>query len=594
MARKVLTLGRAYKTFILLFSIAGAWFWVFQQPVFEKKLIAEKRNKAFVKNKVSVRDLSLLSSRDLAKDFVKRVRFQYTLDAKKFVTGQKKLAVVYGNKQYGFYQLKNFSFNDSHDQIDFEFVPPGYKFPLKFFLVEENVKKAVFFENFHSSKNALLLGEKSFSRLERVVLSGLSVDFKGKFSSNFFLLSGFYHLPPDSRHPNSFNAYYSFILNKYGELVWAHLPMRGKKEVGGYSIARVLPGGVYALQFGERQGYFEIVNWKGEILKSVNVSELANPFVFHHDFVFHPKKKNKVLALGFSKKYMRDYSALWNSEVSLSQLLMPPMSYQASPLIEWDLETLEHQEVWDPFSHLQPLDMPYRLRNRIHNHRKNKGKRVSFWNKWGGDRADVDWMHSNSLSYEPNMGYLMSLRNLSKVILLSEDLKTLKWSVGCNPEDTYQVVPKELCFYGQHDAQFLENGALLIFDNHLPQLMARGAVEDALDYHSRNYGSRILILAPDPQKKEAKVIWAFTPPVEFKSGSRGSVSKLENGNLLAFYPLSHGGRDHILELTGIGAKTTGVQGNMWISFTENRKGTSAGGGARVVPINTIGEESFLR
>ena len=108
---------------------------------------------------------------------------------------------------------------------------------------------------------------------------------------------------------------------------------------------------------------------------------------------------------------------------------------------------------------------------------------------------------------------LLSLRNLSMVVMLDPERGTVVWA-SRGP------------WYAQHDAQFLENGHLLIFDN-------LGSPQ----------GSRVLEYDPQSQA----VPWSYTGEgaTPFYTSERGMCQRLPNGN--TFIVNSEGG--DLIEVT---------------------------------------------
>lgn len=111
---------------------------------------------------------------------------------------------------------------------------------------------------------------------------------------------------------------------------------------------------------------------------------------------------------------------------------------------------------------------------------------------------------------------LISSRNLDAIALLDLDSRKIIW-VQHGP------------FARQHDAEFLSDGDMMLFDD----------VGDAVN--GRN--SRVIEFRPDP----FKIVWQFPGNSGFKLNSQilGSVQKLPNGNVL----ITSGDQGRILEVT---------------------------------------------
>jgi hypothetical protein len=141
-----------------------------------------------------------------------------------------------------------------------------------------------------------------------------------------------------------------------------------------------------------------------------------------------------------------------------------------------------------------------------------------------------EWTHSNSIRYiqsnpvDNKPAYLISVRNLNFVAIISRETGAVLWRS-----------PKGMLDH-QHDATFLENGNILVFDN--------GYTE-----HAKEYGlleSKIKEINP----KTNKVIWQFggsdySEKLHLYSPTFGGAQKLRNGNIL----ISLGIDGEIMEVT---------------------------------------------
>lgn len=128
-----------------------------------------------------------------------------------------------------------------------------------------------------------------------------------------------------------------------------------------------------------------------------------------------------------------------------------------------------------------------------------------------------EWTHSNSLRFlqkNPINGesaYLISVRNLNFIALISRSTGEVIWRS-----------PKGMLDH-QHDASFLDNGNILVFDN--------GYTE-----HAKEFGlleSKVKEINP----KLNKVVWQlgggdYSQKLRFFNPTFGAVQKLRNGNIL--------------------------------------------------------------
>ena len=117
-------------------------------------------------------------------------------------------------------------------------------------------------------------------------------------------------------------------------------------------------------------------------------------------------------------------------------------------------------------------------------------------------RPWIDLFHSNSLMLsEDGRRLLLSFRHQDRIAIMDLNLRAVVWSWG------------EGVLSGPHDAQWLESGNILVFDNGL----ARG-------------WSRVLELDPD----SGNIVWEYGDPERnrFFTLSKGSGQRLPNGNTL--------------------------------------------------------------
>ena len=131
---------------------------------------------------------------------------------------------------------------------------------------------------------------------------------------------------------------------------------------------------------------------------------------------------------------------------------------------------------------------------------------------------EMDWTHSNSVFFDENAGSVfVSVRNLSRITKIDYDSKDLIWNMG-NADFMNEIYFEEdLNFSQQHSVQVLDNGNLLVFDNHRylsPEL------------------SRCLEISYDESDYSVEIVWEHVLPLELFTGSRGECDRLENGNTL--------------------------------------------------------------
>ena len=182
------------------------------------------------------------------------------------------------------------------------------------------------------------------------------------------------------------------------------------------------------------------------------------------------------------------------------------------------------------------------------------GNEVWSWHAWdhigtGKDQFDInyrlriknyygdsDWMHINSVRYNPETNQvLISSRNFSEVFIVNHDKSgKVVWRFG-NPSNHGEGPLPGFCddgsqiLFGNHDATWLENGKIGLFDN--------GWL--------RPQGNRSRALVVDI--KASSIEWEYVAknPNSFSSAYQGSTQHLPNGNVL----ITSTATGHIFEVT---------------------------------------------
>ena len=130
----------------------------------------------------------------------------------------------------------------------------------------------------------------------------------------------------------------------------------------------------------------------------------------------------------------------------------------------------------------------------------------------------VEWMHQPHLfSVDPIYGpdnVLVSIRHQDRVAIFNWPRREVVWSWGADQ------------ISGPHDAQVLETGNILLFDNGLGRDWSRAVELDPLT---------------------GEILWEYrgTPKESFYTQSKGSVQRLPNGNTL----LAESDRGRAIEVT---------------------------------------------
>lgn len=170
-----------------------------------------------------------------------------------------------------------------------------------------------------------------------------------------------------------------------------------------------------------------------------------------------------------------------------------------------------------------------------------QGQLVREWRSWEHLDYELDvicpleshkeWTHANSLEVLENGDWLISFRLTSTIVIVASDTGDIKWRWG--PGDAFadhnkKLGPTELSH--QHNAQMLDNGNILVFDNGCHRL--RGP----------NW-SRIVEI--DPETYEFKWVYSATTILAFYSFMVSGCQRLPNGNTL----ITEGATGRLFEVT---------------------------------------------
>jgi hypothetical protein len=134
-----------------------------------------------------------------------------------------------------------------------------------------------------------------------------------------------------------------------------------------------------------------------------------------------------------------------------------------------------------------------------------------------------DFDHPNSLDVTSDGAYLVSLRSLSELDLVDATTGSVRWTFGGRNSD-FSITGDALGgFAGQHHAQVLSNGHVLLYDNgwnHTPQ------------------ESRAVEYALDPATHTAALVWEFRHPSAPFTPYMGSAQRLRSGNTLVGFSMA--------------------------------------------------------
>ena len=128
------------------------------------------------------------------------------------------------------------------------------------------------------------------------------------------------------------------------------------------------------------------------------------------------------------------------------------------------------------------------------------------------DKDLFDYVHTNSISIEPDGNLLVSGRNTSAVYKVDRSTGAIVWRLGGRRSD-FRFGPGAT-FGWQHDVRRQADGTITMFDDESPPVPARA-----------------LVLRVDEGARTAQLVRSFTRPQPNLVSSQGNVQALANGNL---------------------------------------------------------------
>ena len=285
-------------------------------------------------------------------------------------------------------------------------------------------------------------------------------------------------------HPQGFMGF--VIVNGEGKPVWFF------RTVGGaVSFTRRENGNFVFLDLG--RGLVEVTP-KGNVVRELAQGPTGGRLI-HNDVV--ATNRNSLLFLADEWRSSRDTLvngvAIW----------------------EWYPEAGSTVKRWSSFDNLTPAF--------------DRGPRY---------RPD-DWLHANSLSIGPRENLLVSSHFLDQVISISADYRSYEWRLG----GTRATIPVDDPFSGQHNAQEIQSGRVLMFDN---------GFERDFERYSRAVEYQI-------NGSQARKVWEWRPQRDNWAKAIGAAWRIPNGNTFVAFgvtkdvPIGSTGPIEVYEVTVAGA-----------------------------------------
>lgn len=296
---------------------------------------------------------------------------------------------------------------------------------------------------------------------------------------------------------------------------------------------------------GGSGGRLELHSWDGELLWSYNYS--SDTFHHHHDV--EPLPNGNILLIAWDLKTAEEVEPLgrWNANADL----WAERVIEIEPVGTDEINVVWEWYLWDHL--IQDADINKVNYGVVEDHPELVDINAGNSENGGGPGGGSDWIHLNSISYEPiHDRIILSSRNLSEIWVIDHSTSTqeaaghtggnsgrggdllFRWG---NPRFYDRGTLEDQILFGQHDAKFIEQGLedegkIMLFNN------GQGRPDG-------NYSSVEIIDPPYDINDEFVIIgeqafgpidsdWIFTndPLDAFYSSRISGAQRLPNGNTL--------------------------------------------------------------
>ena len=265
--------------------------------------------------------------------------------------------------------------------------------------------------------NKIVLEKKYVDPTPDWIKSNWKYQTQGVIDTKFFLVNLNIYRKWKS---NKLNAL--VILNNRKEIVWCHILNKGiiNKSMR-YSIIKRYGNNIYVVYRNIKDGqkkekvFLEKINLYDNSVEFKDISKIK----IHHDFIvdneimFFLKKDNKYIRNKFLKVN----------------------KWQGDKILKWNMRTGEVDELWSSYEYIFP-SIKQILNTKSHQHKAQ----------------EEDFTHANSIFKRKNGGFVVSFRNLNKVVLLDQNMEYIK-----------ELYDKEV--YYQHDVKEVLDNKYLLFNN---------------------------------------------------------------------------------------------------------------------------------
>lgn len=410
-------------------------------------------------------------------------------------------SVIYGFKALGYFELSKPRWDGQ--RLITEIFPPGYNHPIEYFVALK------------TGGEPIKLGQRKYKSPFAKLGQQPKALVQGHLSLPFVATSWAYNN----------QAQIPVVFNALGEMVWALKVTMSGTLLDGPVIKKVTPT-EYVLMGQHRTSILAVIDGRtGEIKREFR----AKDFFFHHDFQYFPESQ-EVAVLAHDCRtlpWWREFSPVFSGPMGWFNFFkLPRRSYDTSQIVKISLVTGKTNSIWSVYDNLNPQDHP----NLALAHNMDQFidirdpsrylemmERPIYAKSRDGFECTMDWTHANSIRYYTGQGYLVSLRNLNRIVMINDSGK-MEWSLGNDSDNTFVISDPKSRMGLQHDAWLVGTDQLMIFDNgsQYRAEFPHQHINRVVKYQMSNH--------------EANPVWSKDLPPPYNP-IRGSVDPLNNGNV---------------------------------------------------------------
>jgi hypothetical protein len=312
---------------------------------------------------------------------------------------------------------------------------------------------------------------------------------------------------------------------------------------------------------GGTGGRLELYSWEGELLWSYNYT--SDTYHHHHDV--EPLPNGNILLIAWDLKGPEEVEELgrWNANANL----WAERIVEIEPVGTDEINVVWEWYLWDHL--IQDADSTKVNYGVVADHPELVDINAGNNENGGGPGSGSDWIHLNSISYDPvHDRIIVSSRHLSEIWVIDHSTTTeeaaghtggnsgkggdllFRWG---NPRYYDRGVFEDQVLFGQHDAKFIEEGLedegkIMIFNNGQGR---PGGSYSSVDIIDPPYDiNDEFVIVEEEAFGPIDVDWTFftSPPDQFYSSRISGAQRLPNGNTL----ICEGTGGHFFEIDYFG------------------------------------------